>query len=138
MVSLKGAVYFSATDPLHGPGLWRTDGTNAGTAFVADPAPGTLYDTGPLWLTPFGGELFFTARDRKGTRQLWRSDGTREGTVSVTDESIFSHPAFSGMRDVGPTNLVVVGRTLFFTRTEIGNARLWALRRAAIVPSPSR
>jgi ELWxxDGT repeat protein len=39
--TLGGIAYFSATDPLHGLELWRSDGTTAGTWLVKDIQPGT-------------------------------------------------------------------------------------------------
>jgi ELWxxDGT repeat protein len=85
------------------PGLYKTDGTLAGTALVkvidtlhtADGQAG--YD-----LTVVGNRLFFTGPD---AATLWTSDGTAAGTVIVK--------AFGAGAPV--TALTAVGNTLYFT-----------------------
>ena len=67
--------------------LWRSDGTAAGTAKVADTdgIPYSSYDRGQNNMTEFNGKLFFTISTYYGTEsnQLWRSDGTVAGTVQL-------------------------------------------------------
>src|SRR5439155_11492720 len=75
-VEARGAVFFSATY-----GLWRTDGTPAGTALVKS--------LGVSELTAVNGTLFFASRSHPSLSspgaRLWKSDGTAEGTVLVAD-----------------------------------------------------
>jgi ELWxxDGT repeat protein len=67
------SAYFPARwDFAHGEGLWKTDGTEAGTLLVKD------VNTGPLTL--FDGNLFFFSSSLAG---LWKSDGTEAGTEVV-------------------------------------------------------
>ncbi len=68
-------VLFAADDAVHGRELWRTDGTAAGTAMVADLTPGPT-GSAPRELTVVDGIAYFTA----GATGFWRSDGTAAGT----------------------------------------------------------
>ncbi len=63
---------------LGGPGLWRTDGTTAGTQEVK---PLAYMD----YLTRIGTKLYFVADDlNAGTsEEVWVSDGTTAGTKPV-------------------------------------------------------
>ena len=62
-------LYFVADDFVHGPELWRTDGTSEGTHMVAD------YNNGsdgswPWQFNSVGDKLYFTLWDGD-QRQLW-------------------------------------------------------------------
>ncbi|MEX2621776.1 MAG: ELWxxDGT repeat protein, partial [Egibacteraceae bacterium] len=70
-----------ASGPYVGRGLWRSDGTEAGTELVRDPYPTSM--TLLSELTPAGGVLFFSAGSGTNNR-LWVSDGTEEGTQELT------------------------------------------------------
>jgi ELWxxDGT repeat protein len=59
---VSGTLFFTADDDTHGYELWRSDGTGAGTAMVADINPGSG-GSKPSWLTNVSGTLFFTAND---------------------------------------------------------------------------
>jgi len=64
------AVYFNAYHPVLNRELWRTNGTQAGTKFVADIEPSNYYD-GPRWIaTPGGTKVVFEEYDR-----LWILNG---------------------------------------------------------------
>src|SRR5262245_27043690 len=65
---VNGTTFFSATDGLHGAGLWKSDGTAAGTVLLS--AGGAVY------LTNVNGTLFFARCDAKNGTELWKSDGT--------------------------------------------------------------
>ncbi|MFY0526740.1 ELWxxDGT repeat protein [Archangium gephyra] len=79
--------FFTASDPMHGRELWKSDGTPAGTVLVADITPGredsTLSD-----FTLAHGVLYFVEDGIGADERLWRSDGTAEGTRPV-----FTDPA---------------------------------------------
>ena len=76
-------VYFTAYDPAAGgEGLWKTDGTAAGTALVRE-FPGPAGSASNLWAA--NGLLFFQADDLLHGSEPWRSDGTEEGTFSLGD-----------------------------------------------------
>jgi ELWxxDGT repeat protein len=87
-VEAGGFVFFSATDGTNS-GLWRTDGTPAGTVMVKA--------IGVRDLTNVNGTLFFHSdfspfSTRMGDK-LWRSDGTAEGTVLVRTTSARRRPS---------------------------------------------
>jgi ELWxxDGT repeat protein len=68
----------------YGPGLWKTDGTKAGTTLVSSSSKPALEPVYLNGLTNLGGRLFFVAND-VGRAELWTSDGTAGGTVLVKD-----------------------------------------------------
>ena len=112
---LGDAAYFLTSD-----GLWRTDGTAAGTTLVKGfqfPA-----STAPA-LTPMGGSLFFQANDGSSGAELWRTDGTAAGTVLVKDVN-------PGSASSSPANFRLVDGSLFFaasngTTTGTNGTELW-------------
>lgn len=89
---------FEGFDLARGAELWKSDGTPAGTAIVADLAPGSG-SSGSSWVTVAGGTAFFRATVNNpgpGT-ELWKTDGTAAGTVLVKDinpGSAYSSPAY--------------------------------------------
>ena len=69
-------VYFSGRSSSTAPyGLWKSDGTPAGTGLVKDVRPQSI-------LTVSDVAYFITAGSKKA---LWRSDGTPEGTILLRE-----------------------------------------------------
>ena len=104
-VSQSGDVYFMSTDTTSAPGLFKTDGTPAGTTEVA-----------PL-LNP-GGNL--TRRRRQGLSspradpaglELWESDGTSSGTTEVSSFAPNSYMI----------NMIGQGNSVYFTIESTGS-----------------
>ena len=94
-------------------GLWRSDGTAAGTLVVKEVV-------NPSGAVVANRTLFFTAGgfiDPAG-QELWKSDGTREGTGLVKD-------IWPGSGASSPYPLVAVGGTLFFSASAPGSEGLW-------------
>lgn len=95
-----GKVYFFASSSPDFPGLWRTDGTSAGTELVKSGIQGEK-------LLVSGGALYFAASGDAGGLELWKSDGTTGGTVRVKDIN-------PGGADGIASNIVAFGGALYF------------------------
>lgn len=94
MQVVNNEIYFSADtlDQSAGggtfPGLWKTDGTAAGTKFLTDLK---VRDFGNkiVSMTNLNGTLIFTAQIKFAMeQQIWKSDGTPAGTVKYSDVDI--------------------------------------------------
>ncbi len=110
----NGLVYFTANDGPSGIGLWKTNGTTAGTVLVKElPSPWS-----PSALTAVGNSLFFVANDGQTGNEVWVSDGTGPGT-SVLD-------VVPGAGGLNPSSLVSAGGTLYFAATQAATGtELW-------------
>ncbi|HEY1012804.1 MAG TPA: ELWxxDGT repeat protein, partial [Herpetosiphonaceae bacterium] len=71
-------VFFAATAPDTGRELWRSDGTPAGTALVADLQPGPA-SSNIRAIQPFQNDVLLLDQNT-----LWRSTGTAAGTTPIT------------------------------------------------------
>jgi ELWxxDGT repeat protein len=118
LTPIAGTLFFSAYDAARGDGLWKSDGTGAGTKLLKD-----LRLRWPP--VNVGGTGFFTApdapayRDRTYGYELWSTDGTRAGTKLVRDIN-------PGREDSMPGSLTAVGGELFFSATDdVHGAELW-------------
>ncbi|MCY1017757.1 ELWxxDGT repeat protein [Pyxidicoccus sp. MSG2] len=77
-------LYFSAAPTATVRGLWRSNGTEAGTQEVVNYAAGTR-GFNPRYLSVANRVLFFQAQVPNLGIELWRSDGTLPGTRPVKD-----------------------------------------------------
>jgi ELWxxDGT repeat protein len=117
-VPSRGLLFFCGSDATHGTELWRTDGTEAGTALIKDIVPGTGFSLCGN-ITDVGGTVFFTATQPTTGVELWRTDGTEAGTVLVKDIT-------PGTRASNPANLVNLNGTLLFSAFDVANGiELW-------------
>jgi ELWxxDGT repeat protein len=64
--------------------LWKSDGTEAGTALVRDIITGAP-SSSPNQMAGLDGTLLFAADDGANGYELWKSDGSETGTVLVKD-----------------------------------------------------
>ncbi len=112
-----GPVTFFVGSTNTASGLWKTDGTEAGTALVYE-FSSVGYGNRPERLTNVNGTLFFTASEGTGV-ELWKSDGTAAGTVLVKDINVGSAGSY-------PLELTNVAGTLFFSaEIPTRGAELW-------------
>ena len=77
-------LFFIADDGVHGPELWRSNGTPEGTVMLKDIVPPELAKISAAYPGPlfeFGDLLYFGANDGARGQELWRSDGTSAGTA---------------------------------------------------------
>jgi len=85
MRELNGALlFFAAEHDGQSGGLYRSDGTPAGTVRLHDFAFVDVEDPDrPHGLTLFAGRLFFSASEGSAEKALWSTDGTAAGTLLV-------------------------------------------------------
>jgi ELWxxDGT repeat protein len=110
LTNVNGTLYFQANDGTHGPELWKSDGTAAGTVLVKDINPGSAASS-PSSLTNLNGTLFFSANDGTTGQELWKSDGTAAGTVLVKDIDPGSSNSY-------PSDLTNASGTLYFAAND--------------------
>ncbi len=75
LTDVAGTLYFGTS-----AGLWRSDGTTAGTALLS---PAVLSSSNQ-YRAVAGDRLFFAGRQPGGSYSLWVTDGTAGGTVLVS------------------------------------------------------
>jgi ELWxxDGT repeat protein len=113
LVEFLGQAYFSAAW-----GLWRSDGTTAGTTLVAD-ALGE-----PRWLTVNGATLYFSAATAEFGSEPWKSDGTPEGTQLIKD--LNTQASLFGTLSSFPYKFTVSGGVTYFAAEPVSNSQqLW-------------
>ena len=116
-----GQLYFVADHPTAGRELFRTAGTPATTAVVADlvAGAGSSYPT-PLRVV--GDTLYFSATDDASGVELWRTDGTAVGTAQVADLN-------PGAGSSTPAALIdAPGGALFFAANDAAHGdELWTI-----------
>ncbi|MCB9007918.1 MAG: hypothetical protein H6656_11220 [Ardenticatenaceae bacterium] len=123
-VEFNGELFFVAKDSTTDTanGLWKTDGTEAGTVRVGNVFVHNYGYSSPVI---FGNAMYFNGSlDKFNDKELWKSDGTASGTVLVKD----INPDFFGPTPSSsdPKFLTVVNDTLFFVASgSIGNEELW-------------
>ena len=80
----NGRLYFSATGGAAATaGVWSSDGTAAGTAFVRPFSVATANRAGPFVAS--GGSVYFPAEGGTTGVEVWRTDGTAAGTAWLGD-----------------------------------------------------
>jgi ELWxxDGT repeat protein len=80
VLAVGKTLFFTFADGVHGPELWKTDGTEAGTGLVKDILPGSA-GSFPRQFARLGHRLLFFVEAEPTA--LWSSDGTAEGTVQL-------------------------------------------------------
>jgi ELWxxDGT repeat protein len=129
-IGTDGTLLFSAGDITHGVELWRTDGTEEGTALVKDINPGPSFSYPDAFLE-VDGMVLFSAGDCTHGRELWRSDGTEEGTEQVQG---IAH----GVVESFPLSLTRFRNRIFFSADDGRTGREpWSGRAAILLGRPA-
>jgi ELWxxDGT repeat protein len=102
-------------------GLFRSDGTDAGTVLLATVPRSTTGEPDLAFFTSVGNLLFFVLDDEQRGRELWRTDGTPAGTFLVRD--IVPGPLSSQPRYRSLTALN--GRLYFTAPSSATGTELW-------------
>lgn len=98
-------------------GLWKSDGTTAGTTFVAPTSNGTLLGEERTRTAISDGELYFLVDVREppgGAVELWKSDGTLAGTSAV--KRIYEEISYN---DAGALAATASGKLLVALQEEL-------------------
>ena len=103
MVNLNGVAYFRARSDSHGSELWRSDGTDAGTA-VIDLSPGVA-DSMPLNIVSVNNKLFF---------YLWKDNPRKLYTAYLDDNGNVTANTIKVVKEINCEWLDVANNTLFF------------------------
>jgi len=119
---MDNTLYFQADGGTNGIGLWKSDGTEAGTVlvktiqFAGSDAKGNF--------TVINNTLYFAAYTSDAGFELWKSDGTEAGTVMVKDIYPGSNDGFQPYSYKFFT--AVVDNTLYFQANDGTNGmELW-------------
>lgn len=125
---MSGKLYFTADDFYHGPELWVTDGTEAGTKMVKDIAKGAgrgvySHSANPLpdQFAVYKNKLYFSAEeDDTHGAELWVTDGTEAGTKMVKDINAGKGNSYSVYQYI-----VYKDKLYFSARDGIHGTELW-------------
>jgi ELWxxDGT repeat protein len=111
---VNNQLFFVADDGVHGPELWRSNGTPEGTIMLKDIIPQTLANIATAYPGPlfeFGDLLYFGANDGVRGQELWRSDGTSAGTTLFQE----INPTIGGS---APDNFIGSAGLFFFAAND--------------------
>jgi ELWxxDGT repeat protein len=122
-----GTLFFVANDRVHGYEVWRSDGTEQGTALVKDINPDSRPPTAgavlpvPRGLRRVGRRLFFAGDDGTHGLEPWVSDGTEAGTHLVKD----INPGSSSSLYDGLDTADLDGVAFFAASDPVHGSQLW-------------
>ncbi|HEV7517183.1 MAG TPA: ELWxxDGT repeat protein [Thermoanaerobaculia bacterium] len=134
LTALGSRLFLFADDGVHGSEPWTSDGTDAGTALLADLNPGSVgsflgQGFGLNQVTTAAGRWYFGAFSPATGAEMYASDGTTAGTVLLADvnhQASAFNLAFFGSGLAAPGLLADLGGTLFFRATDgVSGQELW-------------
>lgn len=82
--AMGNAYYFVADDGVNHHGLWRTDGTQTGTTFLKELAPGSTLPANAYSPTLIAGNIAYFVFQTANGFTLYTTDGTPTGTQSIS------------------------------------------------------
>ncbi len=119
LTTVGNKIFFYASDNVHGPGLFVSDGSVAGTIFLTT-MPGV---PDSLSFSAIGGQFYFQNYDATNGTELWVSDGTVAGTHRLTDTE--------SPNSANAGDFTVVGSQVFFSATDgVHGQELWSFNGA--------
>ncbi len=131
LTAVGNTLYFTASDNRNGLGLWKSDGTSAGTVLVRSFAPSNDLFYGQIAsLTNVNGRLYFTASTSQSGLELWVSDGHWSNTKLVKDifpgTTVVPYLPDPVPNSSAPSNLMAVGNQVYFYAEDANHGReLW-------------
>jgi ELWxxDGT repeat protein len=126
-VAYKNAQYFPTLDTRTGSaGLYKSDGTAAGTTLVSQVIEGGNSQPTPSDMTIAGGMLYYLLDN-----QLWVSDGTAAGTTLLTSYALSAGNS-------GSSALAIANGTVYFIGYDAQVPYTPTLWRTAPPPVPPR
>jgi ELWxxDGT repeat protein len=124
---LNGKLFFTADDDLHGPQLWVSDGTAAGTGALTNidiaggEAGAEAAGFGESSFTARGIDVFFVGNDGMHGSQLWATSGG--APAMLTNDSFTEDGELFGLTI---TNMTAVNGKLFFVGADATHAtQIW-------------
>ncbi|MGI4795438.1 MAG: hypothetical protein ACRYG8_15460, partial [Janthinobacterium lividum] len=116
----NGQIFFAGTDSNGEVGLWKSDGTAAGTVEldISNAAAGGISPTSSN-IVSFNGLTYFAGQDASGNIGLWVTDGSGGDTTELAIGN-------SSANGLAPVSLTVMNGSLYFGGTDAsGNTGLW-------------
>ncbi len=131
MFATGSYLLFRANTVADGLELWKSDGTNAGTALLKNINTGAD-SSSPHYFFILGSSVLFMARDATHGEELWKTDGTANGTLMVKD--IYTGLASSTLIELFPgfgfpvfQGFHAFNNKVYFRATDgVSAAELWA------------
>lgn len=121
LTAMNGWLFFTANEITTGRELWRSDGTQGGTARVADLVPG-LTGSDPANLIDVNGTLFFTTSSGNNLK-LWKMTfAIVNDQFTPTTTLVKDLPETPDTATTAISNLVVNGDKLFF---KLNDDEIW-------------
>ena len=110
-----GSVYFAANDGAAGVELWKTDGTEAGTARLGDINAGTASSNPAGVVAADDGTVYFFADDGTHGRELWKLPPQVALVTAVVGRHVFyNHSPFG--EEIAPDKVALLpGQPLTFS-----------------------
>lgn len=126
LVSTGTFLLFQAVAVGLGTELWKSDGTNAGTALLKDISPGPDSSAPRSFTSLNNNTILFTATTLATGRETWKTDGTGSGTVILKDINPLGSSTPSPLSGFGVEYYFLFnGKAYFNANDGINGEELW-------------